>query len=186
MKPSKKQEIIDVAIKLVEHKGFNSFSFRDLTEVVNIKTSSIHYYFPTKENLGCAIILHYTNEIIAYFNSLGEISDDDKLNAFMGYFEKKSTSDEQSCLIGQLLSEFNTFGEEMKQGIKDFFSCLEEFIAGLILSINRCASKKVAYEIAALIMSSYEGALLTARVFNEPKRVENVELIVKSLIYVKE
>ena len=39
------------AEKLIRTRGCNGFSYRDLAEHVGVKTSSIHYYFPGKDDL---------------------------------------------------------------------------------------------------------------------------------------
>lgn len=40
--------------------GFNGFSFREIAEEVGVKSSSVHYHFPTKEALASAVIRRYT------------------------------------------------------------------------------------------------------------------------------
>ncbi len=37
--------------RLIRTRGCNGFSYRDLAEHVGVKTSSIHYYFPGKDDL---------------------------------------------------------------------------------------------------------------------------------------
>ena len=53
-------KVLDVAEELIQKRGFNAFSFKDLQERVGIKTSSIHYYFPTKQELASALIERYS------------------------------------------------------------------------------------------------------------------------------
>ena len=51
-----RMEIIDLAERLVRVRGYNGFSYRDLAEQIGIKTASIHYHFPTKADLGEAMV----------------------------------------------------------------------------------------------------------------------------------
>ncbi|EQD50561.1 transcriptional regulator, TetR family, partial [mine drainage metagenome] len=44
------EKIIDVAQQLVQSRGFNAFSYRDLADRISIRTASIHYYFPKKDD----------------------------------------------------------------------------------------------------------------------------------------
>jgi TetR/AcrR family transcriptional regulator, transcriptional repressor for nem operon len=46
-----KAEIIDAARRLIETRGCNGFSVRDVSEEVGITTASLHYHFPTKGGL---------------------------------------------------------------------------------------------------------------------------------------
>lgn len=54
-----KDKILDYAQFLVQTRGYNAMSYRDLAEGVGIKTSSIHYYFPSKEDLAVALLDRY-------------------------------------------------------------------------------------------------------------------------------
>lgn len=46
-----KAEIIDAARRLLQTRGSNGFSVRDVGEEVGITTASLHYHFPTKGGL---------------------------------------------------------------------------------------------------------------------------------------
>ena len=41
---------------LVRQKGFDSFSYQDLSDQLGIRKASIHYHFPSKEDLGLALM----------------------------------------------------------------------------------------------------------------------------------
>jgi len=56
--------IMDAAERRIRIGGFNGFSFRDIAAETGIKSSSVHYHFPTKENLVAAIIHRYTEREI--------------------------------------------------------------------------------------------------------------------------
>ena len=46
-----REQLLDHAQVLLMTRGYNGFSYRDLSALVGVKTSSIHYYFPSKEDL---------------------------------------------------------------------------------------------------------------------------------------
>ena len=46
-----KTEILDAARRLLQTRGCNGFSVRDVADEVGITTASLHYHFPTKGNL---------------------------------------------------------------------------------------------------------------------------------------
>ena len=45
-------EILDVAERLVQVRGFNGFSYADIAEALEVTKASLHYHFPTKGDLG--------------------------------------------------------------------------------------------------------------------------------------
>ena len=51
-----KTAILDAAERRMQIGGFGGFSFREIAADVGIKSSSVHYHFPTKENLAAAVI----------------------------------------------------------------------------------------------------------------------------------
>src|SRR5690606_27556968 len=52
-------QILQQAERLVQERGCNGFSYRDLSALIGIKTSSVHYYFPQKEDLLLALVQQY-------------------------------------------------------------------------------------------------------------------------------
>src|SRR2546428_7547232 len=59
--------IMDAAERRMQQGGFGGFSFREIAADVGIKSSSVHYHFPTKEDLAAAVIrrwTEYTSELI--------------------------------------------------------------------------------------------------------------------------
>ena len=60
MAGSTAEKIMDIAESQVRAGGYNSFSFREISQEIGIKSASIHYHFPTKTDLGVAIASRYT------------------------------------------------------------------------------------------------------------------------------
>jgi TetR/AcrR family transcriptional repressor of nem operon len=62
-----KVAIMDAAERRIQQGGFGGFSFREIAADVGIKSSSVHYHFPTKDELAAAVIrrwAEYTSELI--------------------------------------------------------------------------------------------------------------------------
>ncbi len=69
-KPDVFHQIVKVAETLIQTKGYNAFSYRDIAAQVGIKTASIHYHFPTKADLGKAVVKHHINGLSAELENL--------------------------------------------------------------------------------------------------------------------
>lgn len=52
----RKQQIIQLAQMMVRQRGFDSFSYKDLSDQLGIRRASIHHHFPSKDDLGVALI----------------------------------------------------------------------------------------------------------------------------------
>jgi TetR/AcrR family transcriptional repressor of nem operon len=59
-----REKIVGHAITLMMLRGYNGFSYRDLSELVGVKTSSIHYYFPAKDDLVLEAIHEYSKAVL--------------------------------------------------------------------------------------------------------------------------
>src|SRR5579871_5566836 len=57
-----KTAILDAAERRMQRGGFGGFSFREIAVDVGIKSSSVHYHFPTKEDLAAAVIRRWTEQ----------------------------------------------------------------------------------------------------------------------------
>jgi TetR/AcrR family transcriptional regulator, transcriptional repressor for nem operon len=56
-----KTAILDAAEKRIQAGGFGGFSFREIAEDVGIKSSSVHYHFPTKEDLAAEVVRRWAD-----------------------------------------------------------------------------------------------------------------------------
>ena len=68
-----RSEIIRLGSELIRSIGYNSFSYADISKALNIKNAAIHYYFPSKSDLGVEIIrrnLNAFNELTKTWESL--------------------------------------------------------------------------------------------------------------------
>ena len=162
------QKILIVAQQNVQTKGFNGFSYRDLAANIGIKTSSIHYHFPTKNDLALALVASYRE---AFNTELAKISDESgdgrsQLEKYVKLFEASLAIDNKFCLCGMLASEINSLSDEVKQAIQGFFADNERWLSQLIAkgqedgSLSRTSSPDL---VAAQLLATLEGAMLIAR-----------------------
>jgi TetR/AcrR family transcriptional repressor of nem operon len=94
----KRIEIMDAAERRIRTAGYNGFSFRDIASDVGVKSSSIHYYFPAKEDLGVAVARRYRER---FFEGLLDISGPPETRLRTAY-GKAMEKDGQMCLCGVL------------------------------------------------------------------------------------
>ena len=56
-----KQKALDVAEVRMREKGYKAISFRDIADALGIRSASLHYHFPSKADLGEALVWRYTD-----------------------------------------------------------------------------------------------------------------------------
>ena len=171
-------KILMVAEALIQSKGYNAFSYKDISQMIGIKTSSIHYYFPTKADLGRQVVLSHLEKLYPVLNQISNnnlLSYKDKLGLFFDNVVAITyDADRKMCLGGILASEVLTLPEVVQLEVKLFFTQLEEWLIALL--INGKASDEFNFKsepihTAKIIISLLEGALLMARLFEDAERL---------------
>ena len=72
--PSTATRILDVAEGLAQTRGFNGFSYADIAAEIGITKASLHYHFPSKADLGRALVRRYTERFMDALDAI-EASD---------------------------------------------------------------------------------------------------------------
>jgi len=61
-------QILDIAEQLARQRGFSGFSYRDISQPLGIRNAAVHYHFPTKADLGIALLERY-GDLLAFHTS---------------------------------------------------------------------------------------------------------------------
>jgi TetR/AcrR family transcriptional regulator, transcriptional repressor for nem operon len=112
-----RRQILDIGEKLLLDRGYNGFSYSDISRVLNIKNASIHYHFPQKTDLGVAIIRRAVGRFEKWALSMekDDIPYSKKLHGYCLLFKKYVEQDQQICLGGALETDFKTLPLEMRE-----------------------------------------------------------------------
>lgn len=163
-------KLLDAAQDLIQRLGANAMSYQNLSEAVGIRKASIHYYFPTKQDLLSALIERYH----AYFIGLVERIISEEVDAmvmldrYIGLFEAtlREGKHEKACLCGMLGAELGSLGNDAAKGIRHFYRANQDRLA-VILQKGRQDSvfrfDGDAENLASLVFSALEGVVLIAR-----------------------
>lgn len=104
-----REHLLECAADLLQRVGYASFSFRDLADAVGIRAASVHYHFPTKADLGVALVDWFRArtgpEIAALCVASPNIRH--RLLALAEHVAKHTCTSGKSCPINLLLSEFS-------------------------------------------------------------------------------
>jgi TetR/AcrR family transcriptional repressor of nem operon len=174
--PDTRAALLDTAQELVQTGGFNWFSYRDLADRIGIRTASIHYHFPTKTDLGVALMQRYHERFLALLAAIEQErkSARGRLEAFAGLFRETLESGERLCLCGMLATEFATLPAELQREVTRFFEHTEAWLARILAEGQ--GSGESAFEgpptaVARTVFSALEGAMIAARAFGDTGRL---------------
>src|SRR5258707_13488000 len=128
---STREEIIKLGDQLIRDKGYNAFSFYDISKKLKIKNASIHYHFPTKTDLGLSVLEDHTKKLLALIESTTTKSPVFKLNAFLSIYTKIKTEG-RVCLVGSLATDLHTVDVKMAKHLKAFATKILEWVASIL------------------------------------------------------
>ena len=127
--PSTREALLTATLERICDVGWTSFSFRDLAQMVGIRTASIHYHFPTKGDLGLALVRRIREDSSCRKCDMESITHvGDRLRALGRMLEELTCDGTRSCPLYALQAEFPVLTPAMQQELRAW---IDEKIAGL-------------------------------------------------------
>lgn len=165
-----RDSILDAAELRVRGGGFVAMSFRDLANDVGIKSSSVHYHFATKHELGEALVTRYTDQFRARLDEIDMGDLRAALDGFVGLYANALVLNETICLCAVMGAEAIGLPEHVNQRTKVFFKMNRDWLETL-LSSHGIGSPA---DTASLIVSALEGGMIIASASNDRSFFEQV------------
>ena len=179
-------KILDTAQELIQKLGVNAMSYADISTAVGIRKASIHYHFPSKEDLLVSLLERYTPSFFKLVDRILESSSsaEIKLRRYCELFEATLSSGEQdkACLCGMLGAEVKTLNSPLAEQITYFYRENEIRLTKLLTQGKDEGVFSFSGEtraMAKLIFSLLEGELLVARVHGD---VTHFNVVVEQLM----
>lgn len=181
------EKILNTAESLIQKMGYNAFSYKDIADVVGIKTSSIHYYYPTKEDLAVAVVDWQLNRLALFLNELKSntsLSLQQRLLNLVDQVVSLTLHDEMKmCLGGMLASDVISLPEKVKVKVRFFFNVLEKWIKEEISKGNSNKTTENALfqsdDLPRYLLVQLEGGLLMSRLYEDNSYIETVKHFIK-------
>jgi TetR/AcrR family transcriptional repressor of nem operon len=160
-----RQLIMNTARALVQARGYNALSFRELAKDVGVKSASIHYHFPTKGDLGAALARRYTDDAVAQFDALLAASSDPKacIRSYTDIFRAALVNSNRMCLCGIMAAERDDLPVEVRTEVDRFTEVNIRWLAKVLSLGKTPAGPKAIQKRALAIFAAIEGAQLVAR-----------------------
>lgn len=160
-----KQAVMMAARSMVQARGYNSLSFRDLAKEVGVKSSSIHYYFPTKGDLGAALAYEYTDEFLDYLNQVFDTSKDLRacIRSYTDVFRATLVRENRMCLGGIMAAEYADLADEVRVQVQRFTNSLIDWLTKVLDLEPHERDAAGLRKWASAIFAAVEGAQLVAR-----------------------
>src|SRR5579859_4064491 len=156
--------ILDIAERLVQTRGYNGFSYADISSELRIRNASVHYHFPSKTDLGKRLVSRYRETFMTALAGLeGETADARRrLRAYVAMWIRVLRDRDRMCLCGMMAADIATLPKSVRAEIKRFFDENEAWLVRVIRAGQKAGLLKLAGtpEVEArLLTMGLEGAM---------------------------
>jgi TetR/AcrR family transcriptional regulator, transcriptional repressor for nem operon len=168
MSDDMKTRLLDAAQLLVQTRGHNGYSYRDLAAEVGIRTASIHYHFPGKTDLTVALVRRYRETVANAMAAIAveKTSLSDRLEGVAATYLGCLKAENRICVAAALAGEYSGLPKEVQQELSRLITDSQGWIARFLTEGRTrgeipAGSDPVA--LARLWYAALQGALVMAR-----------------------
>ena len=164
--------ILDLAENLLLERGFNAFSYQHLARGLGVKPAAIHYHYPSKDDLGTAIVVRQLRRLRKWRDlpRVADLPPAAQLEALLAVYDDHAAHECRVCLFGALAADFRTLPAPMQTELRTFNRELTEWLAQVLAVGRATATLRFVGSPAAKavqVLTTLAGALQVARVHDE-------------------
>ncbi len=167
-KANVRDKILRAGLDQFHRVGFNGSSVEDITDLAGVPKGSFYNHFKSKEDLAVEVIDRYVEQ--GPHALLGDTAIP-PLKRLKGYFsalaqEFVDSGYKKGCLLANFSSELADHSGPVRRRLESAFDDWVKKIAGVIKEgqkVGEVDSKLKPEQLAGVLLSAFEGALLRAR-----------------------
>jgi TetR/AcrR family transcriptional repressor of nem operon len=184
-KPSHKEKILQVGMKVLHERGFAGSSVRDVIQAAGVPQGSFTNHFTSKEAFGVEVLN-------AYYLQCSGLTQETLLNddlspllrlrkwvdGMLGVMNKDG--EWNGCMLGNFGTEHSEGTDRLQERVREIFLDLQNQIAYCVKAAVKRGELPKQTDVggmASFIHSSLEGAVLTARAVRSRKPMETFRKI---------
>jgi len=178
-------QILDLAETLIQTRGYSAFSYQDIADSLGIRKASIHYHFPSKADLGVAVVDRY---MARFDGALTAIADDQSqssktmLDVYVQPYLQFASTPDQVCLSGALAGEMMALPPKVRERVDHFFRTHQVWLTKILergVARGEFTLAAPASKVARFVFGALQGALLVKRTTNDLTQINDVIAVMK-------
>lgn len=108
--------ILNAAEDLLQRRGYHAFSYHHIAVQLGVRNAAIHYHFPSKEDLGAALVRRYQERFAGWALEQERVESAwDRLQAYFKTYVDFLEADCRCCPGGVLGAEFEALPDAMRE-----------------------------------------------------------------------
>ena len=164
MNANASEAILAAARRAAQAHGYGGLNFRDLAAEIGIKAASIHYYFPSKADLGAAVAKRYWEDTAVELETMTIDQSDAiaRLHRYPDMFRRSLENGNRICLCSFMAAEHDDLPEAVKKEVQTFADVNVIWLSKALTAAN-LVSAAASEDRALAIFAAVSGAQLMAR-----------------------
>jgi len=168
----RRTQILDAAEAAFRRGGFDATSFRDVAAEVGIKSASVHHHFPTKADLGAAVVRRYADRFLEALGAPKAAPATAQARALAGAYREALDRGGAACLCAVLGAAPGALPETVREEIRGFFARLTAWAE---------AALRVDAATAQAVVAKLQGAMILTLNLDGPSPLEAAAREVEAL-----
>lgn len=163
-----RERILTSAQALAQIRGYNGFSYADISAELAITKPSIHHHFASKADLAVALVAHYRErfELARRPWEDPSLSPREQLAGYAGLYAEVFSDGGRMCLCGVFAADAASLPEPARAATAAFFVDQQRWVTDAFRAAGLATDR--AGRAAHAYLAALEGALLLARTSRAP------------------
>ena len=174
-KSSVREKLLQAGLDQFHRAGFNGSSVEDITDLAGVPKGSFYNHFDSKEDLATEVVDRYCELGPSALLRDTAASPVKRLKRYFTALIERESGYKRGCLLGNFSSELADHSEPVRRRLETAFDTWVKLIASVIKEAQEAGevdSKVKPEQLAGVLLSTFEGALLRARAANDSKALK--------------
>jgi TetR/AcrR family transcriptional repressor of nem operon len=162
-----RDKIVELGRGYIQQIGYHAFNYKQVATTLNIKNAAVHHYYPSKEDLGLAVIekdKHDFNYMTKYVENASPM---EKLEALLNNYNQYFHDKNKLCIIGTFGSAYHDIPPKIQMAIAQYLDTVITWLTETIqsgLDSGQFNFKGTAEEMANAWTATLPGILQIGRI----------------------
>ena len=177
-----RERLLAAGAQLLSQRPYSSVGVAEICAAAGVPKGSFYYFFPSKQDLALAVIdEHWERQRAQWAQILGGPgSTVERVHAVFtasAQVQREALADAgvvAGCLFGNLALELSTTEAAARTRLREIFDVQVEMIEDVLSGDDQYAglAQEDRHRLAASVVAQLEGAVLFAKLFQDPAKVE--------------
>lgn len=126
-----KETIIQLGDALIRQKGYNAFSYQNISKPLGVKNAAIHYHFPTKTDLLVSVIQYHIQKFEMFVKDVSGLNELEQVRHFLEIYTDAFCNN-SVCFVGAMATDWDTVNEDAKPHMQKMATAIYKWLTNTL------------------------------------------------------